>query len=160
MLACSQCKLCELEKRVGCARLSTAMHLSILDIIYDDHQLRLNRQGKMSLETAQAIMDTAALVYAEIFFSFRTFFGLNTASCPVILLPSARSSFAPNASLLISSFFSWLTMYRCCWSLLSSRRSNPAFHDLMSWARGSPAVEEAVERWDGAIDGVRVGVAL
>lgn len=96
---------------------------------------------------------------APTFFSFNTF-GLKTASCPVILLPRARSSFAPRASLLRSSFFSLLRVYRCWVRRLSSRRSNPAFHDLISWARGSPAVDEAEERCDGAIEGVRVGVVL
>lgn len=36
--------------------------------------------------------------------------GTNTASWPVIRRPSARSNFAPNANLLMSSFFSVETM--------------------------------------------------
>lgn len=98
-------------------------------------------------------------VYALSFFSLMTF-GRKTASWPDIRRPSARSSFAPRASLLMSSVFSLLSMYRWEARRLSSRRSKPAFHDLISWALGSPDVDEAAERCEGAMEGVRVGVAL
>lgn len=87
-------------------------------------------------------------------------FGRKTASCPLMRRPRARSNFAPRANLLMSSLLSLLIMYRCDASRLSSRRSNPAFHDLISCALGSPAVDEAADRCEGAIEGVRVGVAL
>jgi hypothetical protein len=60
----------------------------------------------------------------------------------------------------MSSVFWFVRVYLCCVRRLSSRRSKPAFHVLMSRALGSPAVDEAEERCEGAIEGVRVGVAL
>jgi hypothetical protein len=98
-------------------------------------------------------------VYASIFFSLKAF-GLKTASWPDMRRDRARSSFAPSASLLMSSVFSLLSAYLCCTRRLSSRRSKPAFHVLMSCDLGSPTVDEAAERCDGATEGVRVGVAL
>jgi hypothetical protein len=97
--------------------------------------------------------------YASTFFSLNVF-GLKTASWPDMRRPRARSSFAPSASLLMSSVFSLVKAYLCCTRRLSSRRSKPAFHDLMSCALGSPEVDEAWERCEGAMEGVRVGVAL
>lgn len=100
------------------------------------------------------------MLYAPIFFFSLMTFGRKTASWPDMRRASARSSFAPRASLLMLSVFSVLSMYRCCTKRLSSRRSNPSFHDLISCAFGSPAVDEAPERCEGATEGVRVGVVL
>lgn len=102
----------------------------------------------------------APLLYASSSFFSLSPFGRKTASWPDMRRPSARSSLAPSANLLISSVFWSLRAYRCWTRRLSSRRSKPAFHVLMSCDLRSPAVEEATERCEGAIEGVRVGAAL
>ena len=67
-------------------------------------------------------------------FSDRTvvfFFGM-TASCPVILLPSALSTFAPNASLERSSAFRGVGTNRCDCKCLFSSLSRPSVRCLIS----------------------------
>lgn len=98
-------------------------------------------------------------VYAWTFFSLSTL-GRKTASWLDMRRERARSSFAPRASLLMSSVFSLVSLYRCWTMRLSSSRLKPAFHVLMSCDLGSPDVDDAADTCDGAIDGVRVGAAL
>ena len=62
------------------------------------------------------------------------------ASWSVILLPRARSTLAPRASLLRLSVFSGVGAYRCCCRRFCSRRSKPCPHSLISCMRGSPEV--------------------
>ena len=104
-------------------------------------------------------MTGPAADYARIFFSSKTL-GFHIASWLLRRRPRARSSFAPRASLLMSSVFWVLSMYRCEVNRLSSRRSKPAFHDLISCALGSPAVDDAADSCEGAMDGVSVGAVL
>ena len=64
-------------------------------------------------------------------------FGLNVASWSVNLRSSARSTFAPKASLLRLSVFSGVGWYRCCCRRFCSKRSKPCVHSLISCIRGS-----------------------
>ena len=59
------------------------------------------------------------------------------ASWSVIRRPSARSTFAPSASLLKLSVFSCVGAYRCCCKRSCSKRSKPCVHSLISATRGS-----------------------
>lgn len=118
-------------------------------------QLLLRQNDNNGSSSINSRLYQAVSTYACTFFSPNTFVR-NTASCPLILLASARSNLAPSANLLISSVFWSFSAYRCCTRRLSSRRSNPAFHDLMSDDLGSPAVELAPERCEGAMEGVSV----
>jgi hypothetical protein len=113
--------------------------------------------SKASLRAYEALAPTAS-------FDLEVMGVLKTASWPLMRRPRARSSFAPNASLPISSVFLSETTYRWLARRGSSRRASELWTVCISWARGeafSDGVKlSAVLRCDGAMLGARVGVML
>ena len=97
---------------------------------------------------------TAAFSLSRLVFlvSGLVFFLRMTASWPPRRLSSARSSFAPSASLLKFSLFSLLGTNRCEASFLFSSFSSSSVMTLSSCATGSQVLE--------ATEGVSVGAVL